>query len=372
MANILDYLDWRGDVPLEADGFNEVDNLILAELSFINFGGIVPSGGGGITLAAAARAYDARNVPAAEADGVFVPGRIPDLLQRAAKTARFGAVRAVCFEESFSETLEQQFAAVTFALPDGTYYLAFRGTDDTLVGWKEDFNMSFLDAIPSQTAALDYVCRIAGQYATAPLRIGGHSKGGNLAVYAAVYAPEAVQERIVRVYNNDGPGFNRDLSVLEEHRRVAHKLMTIKPQSSVIGMMMEHEREAVIVHSTGIGIGQHNGFTWEVRGTQFVHLDDFSAGGKLTEETLESFAANLDNEQRRVFVSALFEVLEGAGAQTLSDLSEDRIRKASGMLRTYQSLDEPTREALSGAMKMLLKQSAKSLWQDVREKLREL
>lgn len=372
MANILDYLDWRGDVPMEADGFNEVDNLILAELSFLDCSGIVPWGGGGIALSAAARAFDALPDGARRSTGVLSRTRVPELLRRAGETKRFGGVRAMCYESLFSQEREQQFAAISFALPDGTCYLAFRGTDDTLVGWKEDFNMSFLDTIPSQASALDYTGRVAALTAPMPLRIGGHSKGGNLAIYSAVFASEAVQQRIVQVYNNDGPGFNRDLSVLDGHRRVAERIRTFQPQSSVIGMLMENERGAAVVHSTGVGIGQHNGFTWEVCGTQFVRCDDFSAGGKRSEETMDSFAAKLDAEQRKVFVQALFEVLEGTGAQTLSDLSEDRLKKASGMLKTYQSLDEPTREALSGAMKLLLKLNAKSIWQDVRDRLREL
>jgi len=368
MANLMDYLDWRGDVALDYDGFNEVDGLLFAELSFIDFTDIVPDvGGGSVPLREAAQRYFDR-AGGEETDlGVLVPDRIPEMMRRMALSRRFSGVRLSCCEATLDEEREQQFAALTAELGDGTVYCAFRGTDDTLVGWKEDFNMGFLETIPSQASALDYLTRVARQYPAAQLRIGGHSKGGNLAVYAAVFVPEEVQRRIVQVYNNDGPGFNRDLTALPEHARIAGRILSVMPQSSIVGMMLAHERNAEVVHSTASGIAQHNGFTWEVRGTRFVHLDGFSAEGKRTEETLESFAAELSPEQRQTFVNALFEVLSGTGARTLSDLNEEKIRSAAGMLKTYQNLDEETRSALSGAMKLLFRINARNVLSDAQE-----
>ena len=139
--------------------------------------------------------------------GVLVPGRIPDLMCRMAHSVRFGGMLLNGYCELMDDAREQQFAALTVELGDGSIYLSYRGTDDTIVGWKEDLNMGYLEVIPSQTRALEYLGRMTRQYPDAKLRIGGHSKGGNLSVYAAVKAPAAVQDRIVQVYNNDGPGF---------------------------------------------------------------------------------------------------------------------------------------------------------------------
>ncbi|MBQ9459465.1 MAG: DUF2974 domain-containing protein [Oscillospiraceae bacterium] len=368
MANILDYLVWREDVPITADGFNEVDNLVLAKLVHINYTNILPGPGEGegIPLREAANAYFFIHGESGENMGVLVPGVVPELLRRAAASVRFGDMRVGAYEEILDEERQEQFAAFCAELADGSVYCAFRGTDDTLVGWKEDLNLGVLETIPSQTDALDYLTRIARQYPGRPLRVGGHSKGGNLAVYSAAYAPEEVQRRIVKVYNNDGPGFRSNLSELPEYLRVAERIQTIKPQSSIVGQMLEHSQEVTVVHSTGSGIGQHNGFTWEVYGREFVHLPDFSRGGKRTEETFETVTAQLSIPQREAFVEALYEVLTGTGARTLSDLSEEKIKSAAGMLKTYRDLDEDTRKALSSSIMLLLKHSAKSFVQDMR------
>ena len=162
--------------------------------------------------------------------GVLVPGRIPDLMCRMAHSVRFGGMLLNGYCELMDDAREQQFAALTVELGDGSIYLSYRGTDDTIVGWKEDLNMGYLEVIPSQTRALEYLGRMTRQYPDAKLRIGGHSKGGNLSVYAAVKAPAAVQDRIVRVYNNDGPGFAKPLVGTPEHMRVADRILTAVPR----------------------------------------------------------------------------------------------------------------------------------------------
>ena len=283
MANIMDYLDWRGDLPLTVSPFNEVDGLILAELSFINFEGIVPPPelGRGVPLRDAAGTYFARHNGQEIDMGVLVPGRIPDLMCRMAHSVRFGGMLLNGYCELMDDAREQQFAALTVELGDVSIYLSYRGTDDTIVGWKEDLNMGYLEVIPSQTRALEYLGRMTRQYPDARLRIGGHSKGGNLSVYAAVKAPAAVQDRIVQVYNNDGPGFAKPLVGTPEHTRVADRILTVVPQSSVVGQLLEHEQNVEIVRSDAEGMLQHDGFSWQVVGDHFIHLDGFSREGKV-------------------------------------------------------------------------------------------
>lgn len=368
MANILDYLNWRGDVPLALDGFNEVDNLLMAKLVHINFADIVPGpeSVGGVALCDAAAAYFKRYGESGEDMGALVPPEIPELLRALAASRRFREIRLGGYEAILDEKKEEQFAAMCMELGDGTVYCAFRGTDDTLIGWKEDLNLGIMDTIPSQGQALSYLEGAAARYAARQLRVGGHSKGGNLAAYSAIYASEETQQRIVRVYNNDGPGFKSNVEETPGYRRVAGKIVSIVPQASVVGQMLERLPQPVVVHSTGSGIGQHNGFTWEVYGCEFVHLPDFSRGGKRTEETLDSIAEELSGAQREAFVKALYEVLTGTGARTLSDLNEEKLKSASGMLKTYRDLDDETRKALSSAMKLLVKFSAKSFVDEMR------
>lgn len=375
MANIIDYLEWRGDLTLAASPFNEVDALLLAELSFINFEGLIPPPeiGRGVRLRDAAEEYFARNEGKEIDMGVLVPDKIPAMLCAMAGSKRFGNMLVNAFEERIDVELEQQFAAITVDLGDSSVYVAFRGTDDTLVGWKEDLNMGFLEEIPSQEQAVRYLKRIAKQYDRKKLRVGGHSKGGNLAVYSAVKAAPEVQERILAVYNNDGPGFLYDLTATPEHQRIGDRIRTIVPQSSVVGRLMKHEQNVQIVHSTYEGLAQHDGFSWEVKGTKFVYLDEPSREGKLADETIDSWANELSAQQREALADALYEVLTATGAQTLSELNGEKLKSAVGMLKSYKNLDRETRRVLSEAVKLLLRLGTKNMLESAQsEQAKEL
>lgn len=361
MANIMDYVIWRGDLSLQVSPFNEVDGLILAELSFLNFEGIVPPPGlGSITLQAAADAYFARRSGQELEVGALVPGQVPDLFCLMAHSQRFGDMALSGYCEMTDEALEQQFAALTVETGDGIY-ISYRGTDDTIIGWKEDLNLSYLEVIPSQTRALEYLGRTARQYPEEGLRIGGHSKGGNLALYAAVHAPAATQERIVQVYNNDGPGFIRSMLGTPEHTRIASRIRTVVPQSSVVGRLLEHEENVQVVRSDAVGVLQHNGFSWQVERDRFVHLDDFSRESKVIDETIEEWQSVLSPERREAFADALYEVLTASGAKTLSALSGDKLKSAVGIVKTYSGLDRETRETLSDSLKLLVQSYARSV-----------
>ena len=245
MANILDYLDWRGDLTLAQDPFNEVDNLILAELSFVDFGGIVPGPGEGraVPLWKAAEAYFAKTEGRPIDMGVLVPNQIPELLRRTAASPRFRDMKLNGFVDHLDTVKAEQFAALAAECGDGTVYLSFRGTDDTLAGWKEDFYLSCMREVPAQKMAVAYTEAMAHQYPRIKLRLGGHSKGGNLAVWAGVFCPTAVQRRIAAVWSNDGPGFHEDILSQPRHIRLAERIHTIVPKSSVVGMLLEHEED---------------------------------------------------------------------------------------------------------------------------------
>ena len=362
MASILDYLDWRGDITFAERAFNEVDNLLLAELSYLDFGGIVPADfAAAVPLSDAVAAFTKRT-PHADM-GVLVPDKIPGLAQKMAASARFRDVLLSGYVCKLDEQTETQFAALCAALPDGTVYAAFRGTDDTIVGWKEDFNMGFLPIVPAQREAADYLRAAAAAFPSQKLRAGGHSKGGNLAVYAAVWCGESVQDQLLAVYNNDGPGFHTSLLDRPEHQRIANRIQTILPESSVVGMLLEHEESYQVVRSNQVGLMQHDGFSWQVLGTQFVHLSGLTEGGRIVDSALRDFVRGLDQEQRIRFVDALFEVLTCTNAETLTDLKDGGFRTAYSMLKTVRSLDPDTRQALSGTLGLLVRSGAKSVSQ---------
>lgn len=374
MANLLDYLDWRGDLTLEQASFNEVDNLILAELSFVDFTGIVPPPGKGdsVPLHQAAEAFF-ETIPAGETIdmGVLVPAAIPDMLRKMAASRRFRDMKLNCFVSWLDTEKAEQFAALTIETGDGLLYLSFRGTDDTLAGWKEDFLLACLPEIPAQKMAVQYVRDVARQYPRRRLRLGGHSKGGNLAVYAGVYAPDSVQKRVHAIWSNDGPGFHDDLLDLPEHQRVADRIVSIVPKSSVVGMLLEHEEDYVVVDSSQQGLMQHDGFSWEVLGDHFVKLRSVTRQGRLNDLTLKEWVHNMPLEQREKFVDGLFTVLSASGAVTLTDLKEESLKATGAMVRAMKDMEKDTRDALIYAVRLLFRCNAKVLleeWQQDYEK----
>ena len=374
MANLLDYLDWRGDLTLEQAPFNEVDNLILAELSFVDFKGIVPPPGEGdsVPLHQAAEAFF-DTIPAGETIdmGVLVPAAIPDMLRKMAASRRFRDMKLNCFVSWLDTEKAEQFAALTIETGDGLLYLSFRGTDDTLAGWKEDFLLACLPEIPAQKMAVQYVRDVARQYPRKRLRLGGHSKGGNLAVYAGVFCPESVQKRIIAVWSNDGPGFHTDLLDLPEHQRIAERIYSIVPKSSVVGMLLEHEEDYTVVDSSQQGLMQHDGFSWEVLGDHFVKLRSVTRQGHLNDLTLKEWVHNMPLDQREKFVDGLFTVLSASGAVTLTDLKEESLKAAGAMVRAMKDMEKDTRDALIYAVRLLFRCNAKVLleeWQQDYEK----
>ena len=372
MANILDYLDWRGDLTLREAPFNEVDNLILAELSFIDYEGIVPEMAGrqAPTLREAAEQYFARHDGEKLDMGVLVPDTIASLLEKAGASRRFGDMRLLSYVSLLDLEREMQFAAITVEVAPKLLYVAYRGTDDTLVGWKEDFNMSFLTPVPGQEEAERYLDRVARHWPGRRLMVGGHSKGGNFAVYAAVRARERVQNRIIAVYNNDGPGFDEAVLGTPEHRRIESRIRTIVPEDDVVGMLMSHEERYSVVRSDQTALLQHDGFSWQVLGDSFVHLSEISREGKLVDQTLKAFAAGLTKQQRERFVDVLYEILTASDAKTLSDLQKDRWKTVSAMVKSSRELDEESRQLLYDTVRLLFREGANSIRAALREERR--
>ena len=372
MANILDYLNWRGDLTLAQSPFNEVDNLILAELSFVNFTGIVPGPGEGegVPLHAAAEAFFRSHEGGDMGMGVLVPDEIPTLLRKMAECPRFREMKVNCFCDHLDVRKAEQFAAVTVELGDGSIYLSFRGTDDTIAGWKEDFLLGCQPEVPAQKKAVAYVKAVAAQYPRRKLMLGGHSKGGNLAVYGGIFVPLAIQRRISAVWSNDGPGFYGAVLETPQHARLEGRIHSIIPKSSVVGMLLEHEESYTVVDSNQTGLLQHDGFSWQVLGTSFVTLRQVSRQGRRNDLALKEWVRRLPLDQREKFVDGLFEVLTASGATTLTDLKEDGFRAAGAMVRAMKDMEKDTRDALFNALATLFRSNIQAAVEEAREEAR--
>ena len=316
MADMLDYLAWRGDIEFTQIPVNPVDALIFSTLSYIDFKDIVPDNPmQSLSMAEAAAGLFSLSEPQ---NRTRVKKDLA-LLEAVAGSARFDNIRLSFYRSILIPEEDTQFAAMTIFLEDGSAYIAFRGTDSTLTGWKEDFNMTFQTSIPAQRLALEYVQEFAEAHPI-PIWMGGHSKGGNLAVYAAAKCGELLQKRIVEVHNQDGPGFSEAMMNDPGYRAILPKLRSYVPQSSVIGMLLEHEEPYTIIKSNQVGIMQHDPYSWQVLGPNFQRVEELTADSRFLDRTFKNWLSQMSNEERSEFFDTVFELLESTGAEHTGEI----------------------------------------------------
>ncbi len=356
MPNLTDYLQWRGDLSFSASPLSEVDNLIFGLLSYIDLDGIVPPPGKGrITVREAAKEYffvHACEVP--KPLGLIIPAEIVTFFRRLADTPRFRDLELCGYVNEISIEEEMQFSALTVRLPDESFFVAFRGTDDTIVGWREDFNLSFLDSVPSQVRAAAYLDELDLPPDSA-LYVGGHSKGGNLAVWGAVHACERVKRQLRRVWSNDGPGFSEGMTSSEAYRAMSDRITVLLPDESLVGLLLEHDEGYEVVSSTRRGLLQHDGLTWEVQGDRFLRLDGLSKKSQRSDTVIRERISSMSHDEKETLVRLIFDALESTGAKTLTELSRLGFRPIAALIRSVTALSGEDQESGIYLLRKLLR-----------------
>lgn len=352
MANIMDYLEWRGDLTVKQTPFNSVDNLILSTLAYIDFEqtGLDLSGRSNVTIKEAGEKFSLLHADEKMNLGRVIPDTVFELFDVLSRSRRFQYMKLSHYMNQIDELAQKQFSAITVELGNGCFCVAYRGTDDTIVGWKEDFNMCFQSPVPSQIQAVEYLHQVA-LAKRGRIYLGGHSKGGNLAIYAATMANSFVRRRIRRVCSFDSPGFAKGFLEREAYQTIAARVQRIVPQSSMIGILFEHNTQYDVVASTQIGLFQHDMFSWQVLGDDFVYVDDISTSSTTVEHTMKEFIGAMSVEERQKFVEALFYVFEETGAKTLSQL---KVKDVVAILRRMSKEDHDNRKILSQALRLLI------------------
>lgn len=316
MGNIETYLKWRGDLRFTERPFCEVDNLVFSEIVYYDLAGIVPTAeeGGSISMADAAQ-----KLLGLERKTMATGGPGDNMLKLLAHCQRFGHVRLSRFVQIIDRGREIEFAAVTFSLEDGSDYIAFRGTGDLLVGWREDFSMSF-SRVPAQDQAAAYLQQTLAETGR-PAYVGGHSKGGNLALFAAMECPGPLQPQITTVYSNDGPGICNELLDEEKYRQVEKKLVQYVPAFCIFGNLFQRGRPGKIVASSEKGMMQHEAMSWQVEGDRFCEQPCFLPECQTLNQIFDTWIESATMEQRKAFVNDFFDTLERRGMTCFSDLT---------------------------------------------------
>lgn len=367
MGNIMDYISWRGDLSFEQSQFNEVDNLILACFSYVNLDGIsAVTKQKGIGLKKLTKEFmKLHTMKELEADKSFIR-LAPFMMMKMAKSVRFGKCVVRNYVNDIVTEAEQQFAAMEIVLEDGTSYVSFRGTDDTIIGWKEDFNLS-TGVVPAQKRAIEYLQKIS-EHTDGMLRVGGHSKGGNLAIYGSVMCKSA-HEKILEIYSNDGPGFSREFQELPEMKEMMPKIIRIIPEYSIIGTLLEHEKEPVIVASSSKGLLQHDGFSWEVQGPALVRRDSLNKTALRFIEILHKWINGMDTEQKRLLIEDLFATLQASGYENLSEVQSGGLKSLAAMVKRVEKFAPESRGMMQELLTAICGGWLEQLQADTKDKL---
>ena len=267
------------------------------------------------------------------------------LYERMVQGKRFRNLELNYYVNVIEERWETQFSAVTFTLGDGSHYVAYRGTDETIVGWKEDFNMAFLTPVPGQAISVEYLNRVAGRFG-GPLYVGGHSKGGNLAVYSAMNCNPDIQDRIRKIYSMDGPGFRPEVLRECDYGKIADRVVKILPNSSLVGMIFESGMYFQVVKSKTFGLLQHDPYTWLVTGNHLVRADRLYERRQQMDNNLNQWILSLNEQQLRTFVDTLYQVITASQADNLIDFTAEWKKSMNGVIAALKEVDEETVEAL--------------------------
>ncbi|NLF49817.1 MAG: DUF2974 domain-containing protein [Leptolinea sp.] len=378
MGKTLDYLQWRGDLKFSKDPINDIDVLIFALLSYLPLKGIVPGikSNKEISLKDAASQYLAKysnsdeNSPEANITPLSSFNTSAEsLLKDAAGCPRFEEIRLSRYDENTDFVVGRQFTALTFTIPDfeRTKIIAFRGTDNSVVGWKEDFDLAYMEQIPAHESACLYLKQTIGVF-SGRFIVCGHSKGGNLAIYAGSHLNPMQQLKLKKIVNFDGPGFNFSIVQRNHFSQNEHKVINYLPEDSMVGLLLEPVGKRVIVSSSERFINQHNAFNWDVDRCRFIE-GELSESAKLMEQTLETWLTDITISDRETFLEALFDILGASEGKFIKTDPQESFKEFKNILVKYSKIDQKTKALLSDVFESLTSEATKTLSESIKEKL---
>lgn len=357
METLFDYLIKTKNIDLEHSSLNEIDIAIFCILSYLPWDYIVapPYKNKEIFLMEAIQKFNNWNY-----SSPFRMWKDQQLIDLMKQSNRYQTVTMSNYVNHYDSKSETQFSALSFHLPNNQSVIAFRGTDDTLVGWKEDFNMSFEYPIKAQEEALEYLNHILPTR-NEDIIIAGHSKGGNLAIYSSVFTTPENKIKIKSIYNFDGPGFLEQITSTKEYQSMAQQMITLVPESSIVGMLLEQTETYTIIKSYQLGILQHSLYSWVISGNQFIKLKKITKNSMYINQTLKEWIHSLTKKEREQLIDSLYQIFEKTGATTIQELTSNWVQNSRIIIEQLHDMDETTKQFLLQTMIELFKISKKNL-----------
>ena len=365
MKNMLDYIKEFGHVSFEERAFSEIDALVLTELEYLPLEKVVPSDENGenfVTVKEIAEYMQEHKQELFDENPMMITQERHEVSQVIADAPRFQSLKFFGVVSVWDKDTTKQFAAVTVEVEPSVRLVIFRGTDETLIGWKEDFLMTYSPLVAAQTDAKEYLAKQASLW-DGDLMVSGHSKGGNLAIYAAATQVEDVQLRIVDIFCFDSPGLYRSVLETKGYQNIVPLAMRYIPQDSLVGLMLESEVPYVIVKSNATGAMQHSAMTWEIEDGQFIKMEKLTKNSQLNDQTFKKWTESVSDEELELFWNVFFELLFNAGIDTVNDLYGQFMHYVQEFLKAAGEMDEEKRELLT-RIALLLVSTRFEVWKD--------
>lgn len=338
-TTIYDYLTWRSDLSLTASPWNECDYLLFAILSYVNVRAVEHDAHTRVTSPAdlarslvALTPPDSKTINPAYIRSMIAPAR--RMLERLANAPRYAHVVLRNYTDVCNNAKHVQFCAETWLVPNTFELVCFRGTDMSIAGWKEDFLLG-LGEVPAQTMAREYLAQVVGgdtlvgnapcEHPTPlPVAVLGHSKGGNLAAFAAVSMPQELQRRIAAVYNLDGPGFSPALNVPNPYTVYGGRYQRIVPEFSVVGQLFDTDAApCCVVKSTAMGLFEHEPLTWCVGATSFIAARGLHPAATRVAQMHARWERSLVKDAEKQAVDEIFDALYASGKNDITEIVGD-------------------------------------------------
>ena len=365
MKNMLDYIKEFGHVSFEERAFSEIDALVLTELEYLPLEKVVPSDENGenfVTVKEIAEYMQEHKQELFDENPMMITQERHEVSQVIADAPRFQSLKFFGVVSEWDKDTTKQFAAVTVEVEPSVRLVVFRGTDETLIGWKEDFLMTYSPLVAAQTDAKEYLAKQASLF-DGDLMVSGHSKGGNLAIYAAATQEEDVQLRIVDIFCFDSPGLYRSVLETKGYQNIVPLAMRYIPQDSLVGLMLESEVPYVIVKSNATGAMQHSAMTWEIEDGQFIKMEKLTKNSQLNDQTFKKWTESVSDEELELFWNVFFELLFSVGIDTVNDLYGQFMHYVQEFLKAAGEMDEEKREVLT-RIALLLVSTRFEVWRD--------
>jgi hypothetical protein len=364
---MFDYFQEHGNDDFKTLPFNEIDAAILCQLSYLNLEILVPRLGDNKEDFSILD-FNHEELLDPLTDRVFAPHDNKRMLNDIFNSKRFQDLKINYLDFNTCLEAKEQFYAVTFII-DNIAYVTYRGTDMTLVGWREDFDMAYMKEVPAQRKALKYLNKVS-KISELPLGIQGHSKGGNLAVYSAMYVSKEVQDRIIHIYDFDGPGFNEHVYDLDEYKEIESRVLRRIADKTVIGLLMYHTDKYELVKTSGVSILRHLLFNWHVnKGGTFRRAAKLDFNSQVIASTVINYLAVTEADERRDFVNKLFYLLEENPKLTLFDIKNNLKGYTKSISKRYKEMTSEDKKLFKNYVDKLIKAYVEGIKEGIKQKL---